>query len=65
MKLREQIGIELRALRQERGYSTRHLAELTGLTHSHIVRIEAGKYNVGIDTLEKLILALGAELNIK
>ena len=62
---RRTIGQQLRALRQERGYSTRQLAELTGLTHSHIVRIEAGKYNVGIDTLEKLILALGAELIIK
>lgn len=62
---RVKIGQQLRALRQERSLSTRQLAELTGIGQSHIVRIEAGKYNVGIDTLEKLILALGAELNIK
>ena len=65
MKLREQIGTELRALRQERGYSTRQLAELTGLAHSHIVRIEAGRYNVGIDTIEKLFTELGARIVIQ
>lgn len=65
MKLREQMGTELRALRQERGYSTRQLAELTGLTHSHIVRIEAGRYNVGIDTIEKLFTELGARIVIQ
>jgi DNA-binding XRE family transcriptional regulator len=63
--LRLFVGSQLHAFRIKRGLTTRQLAELTGLTHSHIVRIEAGKYNVGIDTLEKLILALGAELNIK
>lgn len=63
--MRKRIGEKIKALRQKRGLSTRHLAEISGVGQSHIVRIEAGEYNVGIDTLEKLILALGAELNIK
>ncbi len=63
--MRKRIGENIKALRQERGYSTRQLAELTGLTHSHIVRIEAGRYNVGIDTLEKLFTKLGAKIVIQ
>lgn len=63
--MRKRIGENIKALRQERGYSIRQLAELTGLTHSHIVRIEAGRYNVGIDTLEKLFTKLDAKIVIQ
>jgi transcriptional regulator with XRE-family HTH domain len=62
---RVKIGQQLRALRQERGLSTRQLAEITGVIHSHIVRIESGRYNVGVDTVEKLANALGAKLTIR
>lgn len=62
--IREHIGAELRALRLEKGLTTRELAELTGLGQSHIVRIEAGKYAVRIDTVETIARALGAKLTI-
>lgn len=65
MNIRETIGAELRALRLSKGLTTRELAEVVGIDHSHIVRIESGKYNVKIDTVEALAAALDAGLTIK
>ena len=61
---RQRIGSELRALREAQGLSTRELAERSGLIHSHIVRIESGRYGFSIDTLDKLTTALGAVIKI-
>lgn len=55
---------QLRALRQERGLTTRQLADITGLGQAHIVRIENGKYNVRVGTLATIAEALNAEVNI-
>ena len=62
MVIREKIGAELRALRLKRNLSTRELAERVGVALSHIVRIENGKYNVRIETIEQIAAALGAGL---
>lgn len=62
---RQRIGSELRALREAQGLSTRELAERSGLIHSHIVRIESGRYGFSIDTLDKLTTALGAVIKIE
>lgn len=62
--MKQIIGFQLRTIREERGLSTRELAERTGLAHSHIVRIENGKYNLRIDTLNTIADALGAEIKI-
>lgn len=62
--IRQRIGAELRAMREAKGLTTRELAEHCGLIHSHIVRIESGRYGFSIDTLDKLTTALGAEFDI-
>lgn len=62
---RQRIGSELRALREAQGLSTRELAKRSGLIHSHIVRIESGRYSFSIDTLDKLTTALGAVIKIE
>jgi transcriptional regulator with XRE-family HTH domain len=62
--IRQRIGAELRTLREAKGLTTRELAERCGLIHSHIVRIESGRYGFSIDTLDKLTTALGAEFDI-
>lgn len=64
MEIREKIGAELRALRLKNKLSTRDLAEVVGIAHSHIVRIENGKYNVRIETAEQIAAALGASLMV-
>ncbi|MDR0575526.1 MAG: helix-turn-helix domain-containing protein [Tannerella sp.] len=59
--LQERIRIaELVAkFRKEKGLSTYQLAELTGLRQPHISRLEKGKMNMSIDTLNKIAAALG------
>ena len=64
MNIREEIGSRLRALREAKGLTTRELAELAGLDHSHIAKIERGAYNLRVDTLHKVATALGATINI-
>lgn len=63
--IREIIGAEIRALRLSRGYTTRELAERSKLGHTHIVRIESGRYGFSIDTLNAICQALGAKINIQ
>lgn len=63
--IRQRIGAELRALREAKGLTVRELAERCGLIHSHIVRIESGRYGFTIDALDKLTTALGAHINIE
>lgn len=62
--IREEIGTQLRALREAKGLTTRELAERCGLIHSHIVRIESGRYGFSIDTLSKLCQALGVTIQL-
>ena len=62
--MREEIGRKIAAIRKKKGLSLRQLAELTGLNHSNIGKIELGKYSVGVDILGKICDALGCELKI-
>ena len=62
--IRKHIGAELRALREAQNLTVRELAERASLDHSHIVRIESGRYGISIDTLDKLCQALSAEITI-
>lgn len=58
------IGRMVRQAREKAGLSVRELAERAGMSHSHIVRIEAGRYSVTIDTLTKLGNVLGFEVTL-
>ena len=52
--------------RKARGISLRSLEILSGVSYKHINKIEKGELpNPGIKTLEKLVNALGMEINIK
>jgi len=60
VELRENIT----ALREKRGWNRNRLAEKSGLTASQIKEIEDGKnLNPGLQTLEKIRVALGATPN--
>lgn len=52
------VGEQLRFIREEKGLSQERLAELAGMTHAQISRIETGKDNPTLNTLEKIIGAL-------
>lgn len=60
---RRRIGRAIRELREEYGLTIRQLAELAQVGHSHIVRIESGKYGVSIDILAQIGAVFGLELD--
>ena len=64
MSDRERIGQQMAALRNEKGYTVRKLAEYSGVSYQNITKIESGKYNVSIDILAKVARVLDAELSI-
>lgn len=63
--IRQRMGAQLRALREAKGYTVRELAENAGIDHSHIAKIERGTYNLRLDTLYKVVTALGAVIKIE
>lgn len=64
MTERERIGKLLADKRYGAGLSVRALAELAGVSHQNITKIESGKYNVSIDILSKIINPLNCQLDI-
>ena len=63
--IRQRIGAELRTLREAEGLTIRQVAEKAGIDHSHIAKIERGTYNLRIDTLDKVTIALGVAIKIE
>lgn len=58
------FGELIRAQRLEKGLSIRKLAELTGLSSGAISRWESGKRIPSIESFNKVMAALGAELYV-
>lgn len=65
MNNREYIGKRIAEIRKAKGMSIRQLADASGVNFANIYKIENGKYNVSIDILNKICLALGVELKIE
>lgn len=61
---RKKIGAQLKELRTSKGITLRQAAKMAGISNNHIARIEAGKYNVTIDTVAMIASVLGGELEI-
>ena len=61
---RERIGKRIAELRKERGLSTYQLAEMCGLTHVHVWRVETGRYSTGIDIISKIANVLGCKVDL-
>lgn len=61
---RLRIGRRIAALRKEQGLTQGDLATASGLSQSHVARIERGMYSLGIDTLYKIAKPLGKEIEL-
>jgi transcriptional regulator with XRE-family HTH domain len=59
---RQRIGQHIAQLRKEQGMTQQDLADRVEMQRSHIARIEAGRYSVGLDTLAAIAQALGKRL---
>ena len=59
---RKTMGESIRAMRTAKGLEQEQLAQIAGITTANIRSVEAGKYAVNIDVLNKIAGAMGAEL---
>ncbi len=57
--LRKRLGLRVRLLRVERGWSQEVLAELAGLHRNYIGHIERAELNAGIANLARIAGAFG------
>lgn len=62
-EMRKRTGEVIRKARTDQGLTIRAFSELTGVDKSQICRIEAGRLNVGIDTIARLTDCLGISIN--
>lgn len=61
---RKAMGESIRELRIAQGWTQEQLAQIAGITAANVRSIEAGKYAVNIDVLNKIAGALNAELRM-
>lgn len=59
--VRKIIGKKLRAYREESKLSLRELAVITDIGHSWIAKVEKGQINFQIESLTRLVEALGIQ----
>ncbi len=62
---REKMGQSIRNLRQQREMTQQDLADAAGITKANVSNIEAGKYSVGLDVLNRIANSLGVEVELK
>src|SRR5438270_13817072 len=58
-------GTLIRALRKREGVSQRQLALRAGTSQAAISQLETGQRDLGVGTLERILLALGYRLEIR
>ena len=63
MKHRERIGHRIRDIRVRLSMTQQELAEATGMQQCHIARIEAGRYSVGLDVLQRIADVFGMNVD--
>lgn len=61
---RKAMGESIRAMRTAQGWTQEQLAYIAGITSANVRSIEAGKYAVNIDVLNKIAGAMNAEIRL-
>lgn len=62
MKLSERIAQNIIKHRKKVGLSQENLAKHAGISRAYLGRIENARHSVGIDTLEKIAVALDVDV---
>lgn len=60
-----ELGVEVRALREQRGWSQTELANRAGMTQSAMARFEAGGTVPTLPVLERIAVALEMRLSVE
>jgi len=61
-EINKQVGINIRKLRERKGWSQEQLALETSLHRAYIGQIERGEKNMGLKNLEKIAGALSIKI---
>jgi transcriptional regulator with XRE-family HTH domain len=56
------MAAKIKALRERRGLTQEQLAEKAGVGRSHLARLETGKQDPTLSTLEKIATALNVKV---
>jgi transcriptional regulator with XRE-family HTH domain len=62
--INEEVGFNIRRIREERGLSQEELADLAGLHRAYVGQIERGEKNIGLKNLEKIAKALDVSIKV-
>lgn len=58
----KKIGLKIRALREEQGYSIQEFADKLDMEYNNLIRIEKGRTNPTVGTLFLICQKLGTKL---
>lgn len=61
---RKILGARITALREEKGLTHEHLAEMTGLFVGELIRLEKGRNNIRLTELIGVANALGVDIKL-
>ena len=64
MDTRTRIGQRLQEARKAKGMTQQDVADKSGVTRTTVSKIEAGRFNAGVDIVDKLARAIDASLDI-
>jgi transcriptional regulator with XRE-family HTH domain len=59
------VGLQMKQLRQDLGITQQEVADRCGLKRQTIDNVENARFDVGIGTINTILRAMGAELNIR
>ncbi|GJD71590.1 HTH-type transcriptional regulator RamB [Methylobacterium gnaphalii] len=62
MDVRKRVGLNVQALRRERGYSQEELAHRAGVHPTYLSGVERGRRNPTIVVLQRIAEALGSDI---
>lgn len=58
MNIKQKLGLRIKELRKQKGFSQERLAEMIDISQNSLSKIEIGENFLSADTLEKLLQAL-------
>ncbi len=61
-KLLKEFGFHVRTIRQGKNMTLEALADAAGIEYSQVIRVEAGKVNATLSTIEAIANGLGVEM---
>ncbi len=62
--INEEVGLNIRRIREKRGLSQEKLAALADIHRVYVGQVERGEKNIGVVNLEKIAKALDVDIRV-